>query len=82
MNALDESVPPKDKRVTLKINREVWDKIAELIKKHPEWGIMSVNEFVRRAIDTDLRSRLDMESSRVINLSFAPEIEDKHRKDP
>lgn len=77
-----ETVSPKDARVTLKINREVWDIIANLIKKHPEWGIMSVNEFVRRAIDTDLRSRLDMESFRVINLSFAPEIEDRRRKAP
>jgi len=76
------TVPPKGKRVTLKINREVWDMIAELIKRHPEWGIVSVNEFVRRAIDTDLRSRLDMESSRVINLCFVPGNEDKRRKAP
>lgn len=77
-----ETVPPKNGRVTLKINREVWDIIANLIKRHPEWGIVSVNEFVRRAIDTDLRSRLDAESCRVINLCFAPEIEGKRRKAP
>ena len=77
-----KTVPPKGKRVTLKINREVWDKIAALIKRHPEWGIVSVNEFVRRAIDTDLRTRIDDESNRIINLCFVPGNEGKRRKAP
>jgi len=50
-------VTAKNGRVTVKIEQPLWDSINNLIKAHPEWGILSVPEFIRRAIDTEIRSR-------------------------
>lgn len=72
----------KDDRVTLKIDKKLWKKIESLIKSHPEWGVISVPEFVRRAIDAEIRARMESENNRVITLRLASENEDKRRKDP
>ena len=72
----------KDDRVTLKIDKPLWKKIESLIKSHPEWGVISVPEFVRRAIDTEIRARKEAETSRVITLCLSSENEDKRRTDP
>ena len=75
-------MPSTDSRVTLKLDRELWRKVEELIQSHPEWGIKSVPEFVRRAIDSEIRSRKEAETSRVIRVCLSSESEDKHRRDP
>jgi len=75
-----EPMPPKDDRVTLKMDRALWRKIEELIKGHPEWGIVSVSDFVRRAIDSEIRARKEEDRNRVIDLCFAPESEGRRRK--
>lgn len=59
------------------MDRALWQSVQELIEEHPEWGIMSVPEFVRRAIDSELRARREAESSRIINLRISPS---QHRK--
>lgn len=56
----------KDTRVTMKLDRELWNKMEQLIGAHPEWGILSVPEYVRRAIDADLRSRTADDSARAV----------------
>jgi hypothetical protein len=48
---------PKDNRVTLKFDKEFWDLVANEIDKHPEWGVKSVPDFVRRAVDNELSNR-------------------------
>lgn len=63
---------PKDERVTMKLDRALWERVQGLIQEHPEWGILSVPEFIRRAIDSELRHRLEAESTRVINLQITP----------
>lgn len=73
-------MPPKDARVTLKTDRALCRRLEELIKVHPEWGVISVHEFVRRAIDTETRVRKEEETSRVITLCFSPESAGKSRK--
>lgn len=73
-------MPPKDDRVTLKIDRPLWRKMEQEINDHPEWGIISVPEFVRRAIDSEIRTRKEEASSRVITLCFSPQTKGKHRK--
>ena len=75
-------MPSSDDRVTLKIDRKLWKTVDELIKSHPEWGIISVPEFVRRAIDSEIRARAEAENSRVVTLCFSPESEDSHRRAP
>jgi hypothetical protein len=73
-------MPPKDDRVTLKMDRPLWNQIQHMIETHPEWGIISVPDFVRRAVDSEMRARMEQSSSRVITLCFAPESEGKRRK--
>lgn len=70
---------PKDVRVTMKVERALWERVQKLIEEHPEWGILSVPEFIRRAIDSEIRSRREAESSRVISLQMAPVEPDKGR---
>ncbi len=50
-------MPAERNRATIKIERALWDKVNSLIRAHPEWGVLSVPEFVRRAIDSEIRSR-------------------------
>ena len=72
-------MPPKDTRVTLKLDRPLWNRIQELIEAHPEWGVVSVPDFIRRAVETEIKSRKE-QSARVINLCFAPDSEDTSHK--
>ena len=72
----------KDTRVTLKLERALWTRVEELIQAHPEWGIISVPDFVRRSIDTEIHKRMEAGSNRVLNFTFSPENEDKHRRNP
>ena len=74
-------MPPKDDRVTLKMDRTLWRTIENLIKAHPEWCISSVSEFVRRAVDSEIRTRTGEKEKRVITLCFAPVRKDKRRRD-
>ncbi len=66
----------KDSRVTMKMERSLWERIDELVSEHPEWGIVSVPDFVRRAIDSELRRRAENDSRRVIHLRFEGNDED------
>lgn len=72
----------KDDRVTLKIDKRLWKEIESLIESHPDWGVISVPEFVRRAIDSEIRARKESGNNRVITLCLSSENEDKRRKDP
>ena len=56
----------------MKLDRALWESVQKLIDSHPEWGILSVPEFVRRAIDSEMRVRREAESSRVISLQITP----------
>jgi hypothetical protein len=73
---------PKDARVTMKVERALWKKMQRLIDSHPEWGILSVPEFVRRAIDSEMRMRKEEESSRVISVCLSSGTKGKRRKAP
>lgn len=77
---LDNRMSDKDDRVTMKIERALWLRIKELIKRNPEWGIVSVPDFVRRAIDSEINSRLGLASSREITLRLYP-YGDQRRED-
>ena len=64
----------------MKLDRALWESVQKLIDAHPEWGILSVPEFVRRAIDSELRSRMDAEATRTISLQITPANRDRGRK--
>lgn len=53
----DKKASTKDSRITIKLDKHLWEIISEQIELHPEWGIRSVSDFVRRAIDTELGNR-------------------------
>ena len=72
----------KDTRVTLKLERALWTRVEELINTHPEWGIISVPDFVRRSIDTEIHKRIEAGSNRVLNFTFSPESEDRRHRNP
>ena len=61
---------PKDNRVTLKFDKGFWDLVAKEIDNHPEWGVKSVPDFVRRAVDNELNARTRSEGRKVIELRF------------
>jgi hypothetical protein len=75
-------MPPKDDRITMKFEKALWRRIESLVKSHPEWGIISVPDFVRRAVENEIRRRQEEGSNRVLTLCFSPESADKRRKAP
>lgn len=64
----------------MKLDRALWVSVQKLIDEHPEWGILSVPEFIRRAIDSEVRVRSEAENSRIINLRIAPQAPEAARK--
>jgi hypothetical protein len=73
-------MPVKDDRVTMKVERQLWEEMEKLVESHPEWGILSVPEFVRRAIDSEMRTRKDADRTRTISLCLSPHTTDIRRK--
>jgi hypothetical protein len=61
---------PKDDRVTLKFDKEFWNLVAKEIDEHPEWGVTSVPDFVRRAVDNELNARRKSTDRKMIELRF------------
>lgn len=66
----------------MKLDRALWESIRDLIADHPEWGILSVPEFIRRAVDNEVRARQEAESSRVISLHLSPDTKGRSRRVP
>lgn len=56
-NKIAKKASTKDSRITIKLDKHLWKIISEQIELHPEWGIRSVSDFIRRAIDTELSNR-------------------------
>jgi hypothetical protein len=44
--------------------------IETRIRDHPEWGVASISEFIRRAIDRELQYRDRMTESKVLELEI------------
>ncbi|MCJ7606273.1 MAG: hypothetical protein MUO94_00305 [Thermoplasmata archaeon] len=72
-------MPDKDNRVTMKLERALWLRIKELIQSNPQWGIVSVPDFVRRAIDSEVNSRLSRANTRDVTLRPYPSGEEPER---
>lgn len=61
-----------DDRVTIKIDKKLWKIISNMIKRHPEWGIGSVSEFIRRAIDKEIELRTKDLEKKIIEINLKP----------
>jgi hypothetical protein len=64
----------------MKVDRALWERVQQLVSEHPEWGILSVPEFIRRAIDSEVRARTEALDRRVINLEITPQSREQLRK--
>ncbi|GEM_PF-1328558 len=62
----------RDDRVTIKIDRALGVAIENRLVAHPEWGINSISEFIRRAIDRELEYRFQMSEKKVLGLEITP----------
>ena len=73
-----------DDRVTIKIDKDLWKVITTKMKEHPEWGMRSVSDFIRRAIANELEERRGVGDKKVIEirLSPRPSREGSRDKDP
>ncbi len=61
-----------DDRVTIKIDRGLWKVITEQIEKHPEWGMSSVSDFIRRSVDRELEYRTMTAGQKMIEIQLNP----------
>lgn len=62
----------KDDRVTIKIDKDLWHAIDVRIKEHPEWGMRSVSDFIRRAVDRELEYRSGSFDKKIIEIALKP----------
>ena len=75
----------RDNRVNIKLSRSMCSMIEKEIEDHPEWGITSVTDFVRRAVDHELTVRRNSRNRKVLEVrmtNFVPFQENIPDKDP
>ena len=61
-----------DDRVTIKIDRTLWKVITEQIENHPEWGMASVSDFIRRSVDRELDYRTMTAGQKMVEIQLNP----------
>ena len=61
-----------DDRVTIKIDRTLWKVITEQIERHPEWGMSSVSDFIRRSVDRELEYRTMTAGQKTLEIQLNP----------
>lgn len=62
----------RDNRVTIKLDRALGEAIESSLKSHPEWGMYSISEFVRRAVDREMDYRIRISGQKVLNIDIIP----------
>ena len=78
-----DSPTHKDDRVTIKIDKDMWKAITKQIRSHPEWGVKSVSEFIRRAVARELEAKASHVERKVLEIQLRPSSyqEDSRRRD-
>ena len=78
------SGPDKDDRITIKIEKDLWKVISKQIKNHPEWGVRSVSDFIRRAISHELEAKTSVTERKVLEIQLQPRLSqaDSRGRDP
>jgi hypothetical protein len=64
--------PIPDDRVTIKIDKELWKVLSDQIEKHPEWGMSSVSDFIRRSVDRELEYRMMTSGQKMVEIQLTP----------
>jgi len=79
-----ENGPGKDDRITIKIDKDMWKVISRQIRDHPEWGVKSVSDFIRRAIAHELEAKTSVTERKVLEIELRPRLsrEDSRGRDP
>jgi hypothetical protein len=70
-----------DDRVTIKIDKDLWKVITLKMKEHPEWGMRSVSDFIRRAISNELEDRRGVGEKKVIEIRLNPRLSREGSRD-
>ena len=84
LTPIKKSGPNKDDRITIKIEKDMWKVISKEIKNHPEWGVKSVSEFIRRAISNELEEKTSVTERKVLEIQLRPRLSraDSRGRDP
>ncbi|HEX9907872.1 MAG TPA: hypothetical protein VGB78_05325 [Thermoplasmata archaeon] len=61
-----------DNRVTIKIDKALWKVILNQIENHPEWGMSSVSDFIRRSVDRELEYRTMTAGQKMLEIQLTP----------
>ncbi len=64
--------PATDDRVTIKIDKTLWKVITDQITLHPEWGMASVSDFIRRSVDRELEYRTMTSGQKMLEIQLTP----------
>jgi len=74
----------RDDRVTIKIDKDLWKVITQKVREHPEWGLRSVSDFIRKAIANELETKRSAVEKKVIEINLSPRFsrEDSRGKGP
>ncbi len=74
----------KDDRITIKIDKEMWKVITKQMSIHPEWGVKSVSDFIRRAVARELEAKSNVTERKVLEIELRPRFspEDSRGRDP
>jgi len=70
-----------DDRVTIKIDRDLWKVITQKMKEHPEWGLRSASDFIRRAIANELEERRGVGEKKIIEIRLNPRLSREGSRD-
>jgi len=68
----EKKMTGSDDRVTIKIDKDLWKFISHKMKEHPEWGLRSVSDFIRRSIANELEERRGVGEKKVIEIRLNP----------
>jgi len=62
----------------------MWKVISRQIRDHPEWGVRSVSEFIRRAIAYELEVKTSITERKVLEIQLRPRLsrEGSRGRDP
>lgn len=59
----------------------MWKVISRHIRNHPEWGVKSVSDFIRRAIAHELEAKTSMTGRKVLEIQLQPSVSPEDSRD-
>jgi len=59
----------------------MWKVISRQIRDHPEWGVKSVSDFIRRAISHELETKTTITERKVLEIQLRPKLSREDSRD-